>query len=107
MQTIRNAVVRLLGGAVSREEHESAQERIRELFALATNQQAEIIDKAQKLKANQVVIDAYQDDLQQTSAEVVRLRAALARLKGERNDWRDRALQYREKMGGQKRRVRG
>lgn len=107
MQAIRNAVARLVGGGVSHEEHEAAQLRILELLQLSAAHQVEIIDQCEQLQANRVVIAAYQEDLQQTSAEVVRLRAALARLKGERNDWRDRALQYREKMGGQKRKVRG
>ncbi|MNP52350.1 hypothetical protein D3C76_1467380 [compost metagenome] len=52
------------------------------------------------------MIEVYQEDLQKTSAEVVRLRTALARVKTERAEWRDRALGYREKMGGQKRRTR-
>lgn len=107
MQAIRNAVARLIGDTVSREEHEAIQERTSSLLKLAADQQAEIMDQEQQLKANRVVIEVYQEDLQQTSAEVVRLRAALARLKGERNDWQNRALGYREKMGIQKRRVRG
>ncbi|MCM2317980.1 MAG: hypothetical protein NDI93_01465 [Pseudomonas sp.] len=107
MQAIRNALARLAGGVVSQAEHEATQQRIRALIELSANQQAEIIDKAQQIKANRVVIEAYQEDLQQTSAEVVRLRAALALVKTERAEWRDRAMGYREKMGMQKRRVRG
>ncbi|MNZ06738.1 hypothetical protein D3C78_234950 [compost metagenome] len=106
MQAIRNAVARLLGGAVSCEEHDAAQERIRALLKLSASQQAEIMGQTQRLKANRVVIEVYQEDLQKTSAEVVRLRTALARVKTERAEWRDRALGYREKMGGQKRRTR-
>lgn len=107
MQAIRNAVARLFGGAVSQAEHEAAQERIRALLELSANQQAEIIDQAQRLQISRAMTQAYQEDLQQTSAEVVRLRSALARVKTDRAAWRDRALEYREKMGGQKRRVRG
>lgn len=106
MQAIRNAVARLIGG-VSREDYQAAQERIQALFELSADQQAEIMDKAQQIQANQLVLEAYQEDLQQTSAEVVRLRSALARMKRERADWRDRAMGYREKINGPKRRVRG
>lgn len=107
MQAIRNAVARLFGGAVSQAEHESAKERIRALIDLAAEQQTEIIEQAQLIQGNRAAIAAYQEDLQQTSAEVVRLRSALARVKTDRAAWRDRAMGYREKMGGQKRRVRG
>jgi chromosome segregation ATPase len=107
MKGIRNVLRRLSGGVVSQAEHEVAQERIRELFSLSANLQAEVMDKAQQISDNQVVIEAYQEDLKQTSAEVVRLRAALSRVKTERAEWRDRALGYREKMGMQKRRARG
>lgn len=107
MQAIRNALARLVGDTVSREEHQAAQERIRALLELSANQQAEIMDQAQRLTSCAGIAEAYKHDLQQSSAEVVRLRAALARLKGERNDWRDRAMGYREKMGMQRRRVRG
>ncbi len=106
MQAIRKALARLVGDTVSREDHQAAQERIRALIELSASQQAEVMDQAQRLAALLEVAKAYKRDMQEASAEVVRLRAALARLKGERNDWRDRALQYREKMGGQKRRVR-
>lgn len=107
MQAIRNAVARLVGDTVSREDHEAAQERIRSLLELSANQQAEIMDQAQRITSCAAIAEAYKQDLQQTSDEVVRLRAALARVKTERNNWRDRALEYREKMGGQRSRVRG
>ncbi|CAD5378983.1 conserved hypothetical protein [Pseudomonas sp. OF001] len=107
MQVIRNAWARLIGDTVSREEHEAAQERIRALLELSANQQAEIMDQAQRLTSCAAIAEAYKQDLQQSSAEVVRLRAALARVKGERAEWRDRALGYREKMGMQRRRGRG
>lgn len=107
MQAIRNAVARLVGDTVSREEHETAQERIRALLELSANQQAEIMDQAQRLTSCAAIAEAYKQDLQQTSAEVVRLRAALVRVKTERTEWRDRAMGYREKMGIQKRRARG
>lgn len=107
MQAIRNAVARLVGGAVSQAEHEAAQERIRALLELSAAYQVEVVELADQVKSYKTIIEAYQEDLQQTSAEVVRLRAAMVQLKGERTEWRDRALGYREKMGGQKRRVRG
>lgn len=107
MQAIRNAFHRLVGGAVSRAEHESAQERIQALLELSAAYQAEIMDKAQQLKACQALIEAYQEDLRQTSGEVVRLRVALARVKTDRAEWRERAIGYRERISGQKRRARG
>lgn len=107
MQAIRNALARLVGDTVSREAHEAALERISALLELSANQQAEIMDQVLKMDAKQVVIETYQEDMRRTSAEVVRLRAALARMKTERDEWRDRALGYLEKMGGPKKRVLG
>lgn len=98
MQVIRKALARLVGGAVSREEHESAQERIQALIELSASQQAEVMDQAQRITSCMAIAEAYKQDLQQVSAEVVRLRAALARAKNERAEWRDRALKYREKV---------
>lgn len=60
-----------------------------------------------EIEARADVLKAYQQDMQQQSAELVRLRRALERIKTERNDWRERAIGYRERMGGQKRRARG
>lgn len=107
MQAIRNALARLSGGAVSQAEHEAAQQRIRALVELSADQQAEIMDQAQRLQDLLTMAKVYRDDLQQASAEVVRLRIALARVKTERTEWRDRALKYRTKICGQKRRARG
>jgi len=103
MQAIRNAAARLFGGAVSQAEHESAQERIRALLKLSAAYQVEVVGLADQVKSYKTIIEAYQEDLQSTSAEVVRLRSALARVKTDRAAWRDRAMGYREKMGGQKR----
>lgn len=75
-------------------------EEIRGMDELLAEQQRVIEERG-------AIIKVYQGDLQEQSAEVVRMRRALDRLKSERNDWRDRALEYREKMGGQKRRARG
>lgn len=105
MLAIRNVFARLVGDTVSREEHENAQERIRALLDLSASQQAEIMDQAQRLTSCSAIAEVYKQDLQQTSAEVVRLRATMARLKADRNEWRDRALGYREKIGGKKRRA--
>lgn len=107
MQAIRKALARLVGDTVSREDHQAAQERIRALIELSASQQAEVMDQAQRITSCMVIAEAYKQDLQQVSAEVVRLRAALAKAKSDSRQWRDRALDYRSRLGGRTRRPAG
>ena len=75
-------------------------EEIRGMDELLAEQQRVIEERGTTIKV-------YQGDLQEQSAEVVRLRSALAKVKKDRDQWRDRAIDYRVRLGGQKRRVRG
>lgn len=74
-------------------------EEIRGMDELLAEQQRVLEERGTTLKV-------YQGDLQEQSAEVVRLRAALVKVKKDRDHWRDRAMEYRIRLGGQKRRVR-
>lgn len=66
-----------------------------------------LAEQQRVLEERGVTIKVYQSDLQEQSAEVVRLRAALVKVKRDRDDWRDRAMDYRARLSGQKRRARG